>query len=76
MTDPFLIDLDNISFKVKKGEIFGIAGVAGNGQSELMNVLSGEETLNDSWMIKCFGKNIANLGPKERRNMSSWYYFC
>ena len=41
--DPFLVDLKNISFDIKEGEIFGIAGVAGNGQSELMNLLTGEE---------------------------------
>ena len=40
--DPFLVDLKNISFDIKEGEIFGIAGVAGNGQSELMNLLTGE----------------------------------
>jgi len=68
--DPFLVDLQNISFEVKEGEIFGIAGIAGNGQSELMNILTGEETLHDSSTIKFFNKNIANLGPKERRNFS------
>ena len=29
--DPFLTDLKNISFQVRVGEIYGIAGVAGNG---------------------------------------------
>ncbi len=33
--------LDKISFKVRAGEIVGIAGVSGNGQSELLEVLSG-----------------------------------
>jgi len=33
--------LKNISFSVKKGEILGVAGVAGNGQSNLLEVLSG-----------------------------------
>ena len=33
--------IDNISFGVRRGEIVGIAGVAGNGQSELLEVLSG-----------------------------------
>lgn len=33
--------LKDISFDVKKGEILGIAGVAGNGQSELLEVLTG-----------------------------------
>lgn len=33
--------LDHISFSVRAGEIVGIAGVSGNGQSELLDVLSG-----------------------------------
>lgn len=34
--------LTDISFSVRRGEIFGIAGVAGNGQNELLSALSGE----------------------------------
>ena len=37
--------LKNISFNLKEGEVLGIAGVAGNGQSELLDILSGIETL-------------------------------
>ncbi|MBX2835625.1 MAG: ABC transporter ATP-binding protein [Gammaproteobacteria bacterium] len=37
--------LKGISFEVKHGEILGIAGVAGNGQSALLEVLSGISTL-------------------------------
>ncbi|WP_378945335.1 ABC transporter ATP-binding protein [Mesorhizobium sp. ANAO-SY3R2] len=33
--------VDNVSFDVRAGEIVGIAGVAGNGQSELMEAVSG-----------------------------------
>ena len=33
--------LDDISFSLREGEIVGIAGVAGNGQSELLAALSG-----------------------------------
>jgi len=34
--------LDGISFTVRAGEILGVAGVAGNGQNELLLALSGE----------------------------------
>lgn len=33
--------LDNINFQVRRGEILGIAGIEGNGQSELIKVLTG-----------------------------------
>jgi simple sugar transport system ATP-binding protein len=33
--------VDNVSFGVRAGEIVGIAGVAGNGQSELLEAISG-----------------------------------
>lgn len=33
--------LENVSFEVREGEILGVAGVSGNGQSELVDVLSG-----------------------------------
>ena len=35
--------LTNVSFDVKAGEIFGVAGVSGNGQAQLLEVLSGME---------------------------------
>ncbi len=33
--------LDNLNFKVNSGEIVGVAGVSGNGQSELLEILCG-----------------------------------
>jgi general nucleoside transport system ATP-binding protein len=49
-----------ISFQVKAGEILGIAGVAGNGQSELLDVLGGIAT--GTGEIKVHGKNIDLTG--------------
>ena len=39
---PHGTDIRDVSFSVHAGEILGIAGIAGNGQTELMNALSGE----------------------------------
>src|SRR5690606_17061154 len=35
----FDVPVDDVSFTVRTGEIFGIAGVAGNGQNALLNAL-------------------------------------
>jgi ABC-type uncharacterized transport system ATPase subunit len=39
--------LDRVNLKVKAGEIVGVAGVSGNGQSQLMEVLSGQRAVDD-----------------------------
>jgi len=62
----FGINLRNVSLQVRGGEVFGIAGVAGNGQIELLSVLSGE-TLSDSAAIEIMGKAVGKLGPAHRR---------
>ena len=59
--------LDRISFGVRPGEILGIGGVSGNGQSELLAALSGER-LSPEGTIKFGGRDIGRFGPEERRN--------
>jgi ABC-type sugar transport system ATPase subunit len=53
----------NISFVLRKGEILGIAGMAGSGRSELMNVLFGSARL-DSGEIRIRGKAIKHGTPE------------
>ncbi|MTJ81297.1 MAG: ABC transporter ATP-binding protein [Telmatospirillum sp.] len=65
--DPFGVDLTNISFEGGAGEIFGIAGVAGNGQNELTEALAGEVTLHTPTTILLDGKPIAHLNAEQRR---------
>ncbi|MFN2303584.1 MAG: ABC transporter ATP-binding protein, partial [Anaerolineales bacterium] len=52
----------NISFSIRAGEIFGIAGVAGNGQSELVEVLTGLRP--GSGSITICGTEIINKSPR------------
>ena len=66
-SDVFGVDLKNINFEAKKGEILGIAGVAGNGQSELLSVLSGETTLDQSDVVRFPEADLSRLGPMRRR---------
>ncbi len=49
------------------GEIFGIAGVAGNGQPELLSALSGERLIGDGDEITIGGRRVGALGPRPRR---------
>ena len=59
--------LKDISFAVRAGEILGIAGVAGNGQSELLLALSGERLAPQAGMITLDGAAIGHDGPSARR---------
>ncbi|SHO65657.1 nucleoside ABC transporter ATP-binding protein [Pseudoxanthobacter soli DSM 19599] len=47
LNDGGLPAVDGVSLKIKAGEIVGIAGVSGNGQSELVETLSGQRPLED-----------------------------
>ena len=63
---PFGTSLKNVSFAVAKGEVLGIAGVAGNGQDELLLALSGElKSAPDK--VRVAGQPVGDLGPVERR---------
>ncbi|MCL6601398.1 MAG: ABC transporter ATP-binding protein [Paenibacillus sp.] len=56
--------LNGLSFEVKAGEILGIAGVDGNGQSELLQAITGLRKI-DSGSITMTGKEISNHSPRE-----------
>ncbi len=60
--------LRNISFSVKAGEIFGIAGVAGNGQNELLKALCGETLAHNASAITVDGQSLGKAGPTTRRS--------
>lgn len=54
----------NISFDLHRGEILGIAGMAGSGRSELMSVLFGSARL-DFGEIAIHGKPVKHASPKD-----------
>ena len=66
--EQFGVDLNGISLEVSAGEIVGIAGVAGNGQGELMEALIGERRANSADAITIDGKPVGFLGPDARRS--------
>ncbi|MFC7051545.1 ABC transporter ATP-binding protein [Hansschlegelia quercus] len=65
--EQFGVDLENITFAVRAGEILGIAGVAGNGQTELMEALIGERRSRHARHIQIDGIDIGHEGPRQRR---------
>ncbi|MEO1560398.1 MAG: ATP-binding cassette domain-containing protein, partial [Cyanobacteria bacterium J06632_19] len=70
---PYGIALQNINFEVGSGEIIGIAGVAGNGQSELTSALSGEVISSSNHMIMLGEMPIGNFGVTMRRRLGIAY---
>ncbi len=64
LNDKGIEALRGISFKVHEGEIFGIAGVAGNGQRELVEVITGLRKATAGNVI-IMGEDVTNKGARE-----------
>jgi len=58
--------LDDFSFEVRGGETLGIAGVEGNGQTELIEILAGLRKATDGEVL-LEGKGIDELDPRQRK---------
>ncbi len=78
--DRGVVMVDNVSFDVRAGEIVGVAGVAGNGQSELLEAIagirkphSGEILLDGQPIDKADPARLRELGlahiPEDRHHM-------
>jgi simple sugar transport system ATP-binding protein len=62
--------VNDVSFEVRRGEIVGIAGVEGNGQTELIEALAGLVAASQlSGEIRFEEKNITGLGARSRREL-------
>ena len=66
---PFGTTLKALSFEVRRGEIFGIAGVAGNGQNELFQALSGERLVAGADMVQLDDRRVGRIGAGGRRGL-------
>lgn len=67
--DRGLQALRDVSLTVRAGEIFGIAGVDGNGQAELAEVITGLRKLSSGEVI-VHGRNIENHSVAQRRHLT------
>ncbi len=66
---PHAVPLVDIRFELRAGEILGIAGVAGNGQRELVEALAGERPLPAAEMLELDGRPVGRVGPAGRRRL-------
>ena len=63
------VALQQISFSVAPGEVLGIAGVDGNGQTELFEALAGVRSFNADEFVLA-GRPLSRLDPQMRRDLS------
>ena len=72
ISDKGLLALKGVSFSIHEGEIFGIAGIAGNGQGELVEVLAGLRRAAGGKVI-LDGKDITHSSSLERWQLGIGY---
>lgn len=74
-----VVALDNVSFRVKKGEFIAIVGASGSGKSTLMNMMGGIDRPTSGSVIidkkEIFDMNESELAIFRRRNIGIVYQF-
>jgi simple sugar transport system ATP-binding protein len=60
--------VDGVSFNVRAGEIVGIAGIEGNGQTELIEAIAGLTAVQNG-AIALFGSDITNASARKRKEL-------
>jgi ABC-type uncharacterized transport system ATPase subunit len=66
------VTLDDVSFTVHRGEILGVAGVEGNGQTELLEAIIGIQAL-DAGTVELEGRDLSGVGTRVRRERGIGY---
>ena len=66
---PFAVELHDISFELRAGEIVGLAGISGNGQQELLAALSGEDARAEHSAILLEGRPVGRTDAARRREL-------
>lgn len=70
-TSPFGSPLADVSLELKAGTILGIAGVSGNGQSELFDTLSGETASPHASTVSLGGVDVGHTSITARRKLGA-----
>ena len=68
---PFSMPLKKIWLSVKAGEVLGIAGVAGNGQGEFFEAVSGEVLQDTADSVRIRGNAVGRVGISARRRLGA-----
>jgi ABC-type uncharacterized transport system ATPase subunit len=71
--DPAGAGLFDVNLTVCAGEVVGIAGISGNGQADLLDVLSGEDRRAPPGTIHLFGNDVSHASVRERRAQGLCY---
>jgi ABC-type uncharacterized transport system ATPase subunit len=72
LSDQGFLALNDVSFSIREGEIFGIAGISGNGQRELVEVLAGLRKAQGGKVI-FDDRDITHFSSLERWQMGIGY---
>jgi simple sugar transport system ATP-binding protein len=64
--------VEDVTFQIRRGEVVGIAGVEGNGQSELVDAILGTRAVSQG-SISLMGNDITLLPVRERREQGIGY---
>ncbi|WP_099558634.1 putative B6 ABC transporter ATP-binding protein [Hartmannibacter diazotrophicus] len=71
VSDP-LVPVEDVSFGIRAGEIFGLAGIDGNGQKQFAEALAGQRPIASGEVILS-GAEIGHLSPGNRRRIGLRY---
>lgn len=72
LNDKGFMALKGVSFSIHEGEIFGIAGISGNGQRELVETLAGLRDI-EGGRVVLDGKDVTHASSLERWQMGLGY---
>ena len=72
LSDKDFLALKGVTFSIHEGEIFGIAGISGNGQQELVEVLAGLRDVKDG-KVSFDGRDITHTACLERWQIGIGY---
>ena len=72
LSDKGVMALNDVSFSIREGEIFGVAGVSGNGQRELVETIAGLRNV-ETGKVVLDDKEITDLSSSKRWQLGMGY---